>query len=87
MAYGFIRKNKKYGLGDTMKKDNGSAIKVPGLFKSFIDNTRSTRRSKIVGTDEELLSQKDTCDLIAKYFKEDSVRFQELIKFKEIKNV
>lgn len=60
--------------------DKGSSIKITREFKDFLENLRSTRRSKVFGIDKELLSQKDTCDLITKYFKLNNERFVELMK-------
>jgi len=69
-------------------KDKGMSIKVTKDFKAFLDNLRASRRSKAFGIDEDLLSQKDTCDLLVKYFKLNSEAFLELIKLKfEEKNV
>lgn len=65
---------------------NYISIKVTGSFKDFIENLRATRRSKVIGTDKEMLTQTETIELIVKYFKLNNDRFMELLKMENKKN-
>ena len=62
-------------------------MKVDYVVKDFIDNVRSTRRSKVTSVDKELLSQRETLNVIVNYFKDNPQLFQSLIKFENKKNV
>jgi len=66
---------------------NYISIKVTDNFKDFVENVRATRRSKVIGTDKEMLNQTETIELIVKYFKLNNDRFVELIKMEFKKNV
>ncbi len=70
-----------------MKGKNGVSMKIDLNAKDFIDNVRATRRSKIVGSDTNLLSQRETLNVIVNYFKANNDSFQSLIKFENKKNV
>ena len=70
-----------------MKHKNGVSMKVDYVVKDFIDNVRSTRRSKVTSVDKELLSQRETLNVIVNYFKDNPQLFQSLIKFENKKNV
>ncbi|MFW6130122.1 MAG: hypothetical protein ACOC56_02985 [Atribacterota bacterium] len=65
-----------------MKKDKDRPMKVSKYTRDFIENTRSTRRSSIIGTDEKMLTQSQTFDLVTYYFKKNPERYKELIKLK-----
>lgn len=65
-----------------MKKENGTPIKLGRSFRDFLENLRTTRRSKVVWTDKNLLNLTETCDLLVDYFKANPQSYQELIKFK-----
>ena len=69
-----------------MNKDRGSPIRVTKNVKEFIDNLRSTRRCKAVGTDKKLLTQLETFELIVRYFKINNKEYLELTKM-ELENV
>ena len=68
-------------------KDRGTSIKVSKEYKDFVENVVSTRRSKIMGTDNKRLTQMEVGDLIVKYFKSNDNVFLSLIKFEMEKNV
>ena len=67
-------------------KDRGISWKITNNFYNFLENLRATRRSKIVGTDEKMLTQLEACDVIVKYFKLNNDRFMELIKLEMEQN-
>lgn len=70
-----------------MKKETGTPIKLSNSFRDFVENIRTTRRSKVVGVDKKMKNLTETCDLFVNYFKAKPQIFQDFIKFKEENNV
>jgi len=62
-------------------KDKGVPVRIDKITMDFIDNVRSTRRSKITEIDTQLLTKRETLTLIVNYFKSNNSSFEELIKF------
>jgi len=62
-------------------KERGEPMKGSKLFKEFIENTSSTRRSTISKTDTKRLTQIETTELLARFFKANNDIFLKLIKF------
>jgi len=60
---------------------NSISMKLPFEFKDLVENIRATRRSKQVGIDKNMLSQREVCSLITEFFKNDNESFLKLIKF------
>lgn len=63
-------------------REIGTSWKITKKFRDFLDNIRSTRRSKVVGVDEKMLTQTATCELLVDFFKVNNEAFLQLIKFK-----
>lgn len=70
-----------------MLKDRGKPMRLSKEFDDFIENLRATRRSKVCGTDKQLLTKMETCDVLVKYFKLNQDRFLEITKLQGAKNV
>jgi len=62
-------------------KEHGEPMKGSKMFKKFIENTSSTRRSSISKTDTKQLTQIETTELLARFFKSNNDIFLKLIKF------
>lgn len=68
-------------------KERGVPMRVSREFNDFVENLRATRRSKVCGTDKELLTKMQTGNIIVKYFKLNQDRFIELTKLQGENNV
>lgn len=61
-------------------------MKASQYAKDFLNNTRATRRSNVVGVDKKQLSQMECLDLVVSYFKSNGERFKELLKMEFKRN-
>ena len=67
-----------------MIKDNGMSIKISSDSKKFLKRLKHNRWITMdkLGTNEKELTEKESVDLIVKYFKLNNERYLELIKTK-----